>query len=845
MGDKIQNLTTDNTTHNVDVSTAKKGRWGRCLLHALLVLFALVILSICAVLTWLDPIVERYVERHDMEYVGRRVEMDNLNLMLLRGRVEVDNLRIYEDDATTEFVRIGHLMTVIDLRAISDEHIHVKTVRLVEPYFGIMQQGDTFNFDSLVEYLMEEYSDDDDEQDDNDDAWRVTIDDVVIKEGTLGYYDEALDQHWDLTALNLSTPAILLDDAISTIALETNINEVARLDGTMELNCQSLDFSFDGILQDFSLGDVYKYIKPSVNLADLQGVVAMDVDIDGCLTDIMAMNIAGDIGVDNLAIAGPDGGNLLSATRLDLSIEELNVDAERYIFNRVAANGFATQLHFREDGTTNFNMLFYGEPEVSVEATATAVGDEMYAVQERVTVTTSEEVAPFSNTTLRIASLDLQGGEWQYSDKTMHEDFHYVLRNTSITSDNFDIKEKNKMTIRTKLPKQGSALLLWEGSLTDFYNQSLLVMLTNVDMKGLSTYLEHFTAYPITSGNMTIRSQNVVTNGKLSGVNQLGTYKFAIGDKNKELDAEYKLPLKLGIFVLTDRDDHIDVDFPITGNIESPEFSYRKIIWKAIGNMILKIVATPFEWMIGEKQDAFRHIDLDLLSPGLDSEHYARLDKMAEMLKEDPSLSVRLTQRVNYDRAVQRLADLNLKIAYYNATQGNENGYLDMLDFVRIKDMRLSGKGVVAFADSMLVSRGIDPQMMTLHAKAKTIYGDMAGGQLQELMNHRNRIIAEYIAFQHNDMADGAFVINDVVIEDMKNYNGKDRYTVTLVIDDEEVEMASSTVDETLDEDYYDAYILEDEPLGTEVAEEDNLALDETLDEVESAQLATEVVATE
>ena len=386
-----------------------------------------------------------------------------------------------------------------------------------------------------------------------------------------------------------------------------------------------------------------------------------------------------------------------------------------------------------------------------------------------------------------------------------------------------DLMGNNKITLGAKLPKQGSVMLRWDGSLSDFHNQSLMLMLNNVDMVGISPYVEHFTGFPITDGNLTFRSQNVVSNGSLSGINQFGTYNFKLGKRDKSLDPEIKLPLRLAVWVLTDKDEHIDIDLPVSGHLDEPKFSYGKVIMKAVGGLMLKIAISPFELMAGNKQDAFQHINLDLLEPGLGSEHYARLDKMAEALKEDSSLRVKLTQRVNYKRDVQRLANLNLKIAYYNYKHGAEQGYLDMLAFSRINDTKMSNKAVIKYADSLLTARGIDPTMMNTQTKAMTLYGDVIDGQIKQLMEHRNRIIMGYMGFQHQDLAEGAFSINDIVIEDMKDYMGKDRYTVTLYVDDEAIELP---VDEKDDEgEVSDEYsnLDEEQEEGTIVAPADNL----------------------
>lgn len=46
--------------------------------------------------------------------------------------------------------------------------------------------------------------------------------------------------------------------------------------------------------------------------------------------------------------------------------------------------------------------------------------------------------------------------------------------------------------------------------------------------------------------------------------------------KRKELKPEMNIPLKLGLYVLRDKKGHVKMDLPVGGNLDSPEFSYRK-----------------------------------------------------------------------------------------------------------------------------------------------------------------------------------------------------------------------------------------------------------------------------
>ena len=590
-----------------------------------------------------------------------------------------------------------------------------------------------------------------------------------------------------LSALNIQSDSIVLGDAMTRIVASTNINQRASLAADLDINLESLDFELKGRLKEFSLCDTYKYIEPAINISDIGGKLSTEIAATGNVNNITSMDVAGTISLDEFYLTARDSRELFAAHNITAKIASLNIDKQCYVLSSLSATNYSTQFIMQKDGTTNFDGLFYDEPEVSLETTSKSVGNGIYDQRETVTISTDESTSIMSGMTIHIGSLKLNGGDIFFADHTMKKPFEYKLSNINIESQNFDIAQRNKLTIRANMQHKGTALLRWEGSLNDFHNQSLLASLQNVNMEDFTPYTEHYTAFPITSGNLTFRSQNTIHNGELSGMNRLGTYDFKVGKKDKSLEPEYKIPLRLGVYVLTDKDKHIDVDLPITGNIDSPEFSLRKVIFKAIGNLLLKIVASPFSWMSSDKQDTFKAIDFDLLDPALTSEHYARLDKMAETLKGDETMKVRLVQRVNYQRARREIADLNLKMAYYNSCQTESEKRLDMLDFARIQDIKLSGKDVVAFADSLLVARGINPQHLSTHAKAETLYGDIIDMQLSRIMEARNKTIRDYMGFQHKELRVDSFIVESMTKEEMESYHGKDRFGIILIIDGEEV----------------------------------------------------------
>ena len=818
-------------SENTQTAQPRKSRgrkWLKALLITFGVLLSLVLVALAAVIIWLGPIAEWAVEKYDMEYAGRRIEMSNLRIQLFKGDISVDSLYLFEANESTHFVSVDRFEGHVEIMDALDKHINIGRLALTRPRAYVVQNGSQFNFDDLLEFISTKYASDE-EVEEPTEPWLISIKNVSLEDGVASYLDRELDKQWELSSLNIKSDSIMLSNAMTHIDASMRINREAQLSGHLGLNLESYDMEFKGQLSDFQLGEVYKYIVPVVNLRELYGLLSTELEISGNVMEAMAMNITGDISVDSFHMTAADGRELLSAENISAEISELNLEKQRYVLSSLTADNYSTQFIMQKDGTTNFDGLFYDEPEVSLETKSESVGEQLYDQREMVKISTDDNASVMSGMTLRIGDLHLRRGNIFFADRTMKKDFEYRLNSIDIQSRNFDIARNNKITIKANMQRQGTAMLRWEGSLNDFYNQSLLASLQNVNMEDFTPYTEHYTAFPITSGNLTFRSQNTIHNGELSGMNRLGTYDFKVGKKDKSLDPEFKIPLRLGVYVLTDKDNHIDVDLPITGHIDSPEFSLRKVIFKAIGNLLLKIVASPFSWMSDEKKDTFKSINFELLDPGLNSEQYARLDKMAESLKEDETLSVRLTQRVNYNKARREIAELNLKMAYYNSTQREADKRLDMLDLVLIQEMKLGNKEVSQFADSLLIAKGMDPQHLSTHAKAEALYGDVVDLQLIRLMEARNKTISDYMAFQHKELAPERFSVKSMTGAEMREYNGKERLGVTLIIDGEEMQSNDEEDEKEAKSDDAKAEAENNNSEATNKQEEDNNSADDAL----------------
>lgn len=140
------------------------------------------------------------------------------------------------------------------------------------------------------------------------------------------------------------------------------------------------------------------------------------------------------------------------------------------------------------------------------------------------------------------------------------------------------------------------------------------------------------------------------------------------------------------------------MDLPVRGSLDSPEFSYRKIVLKAIGNVLLKVVTAPFSFLSGNKEN-IEYINIDPLQYVFTSEQYASLDKIAQALQDKPEMHIVLTQRVNMRRALPRQAAGALRMAYAEHlksadTTGRQP--MSMLEYEKIQQTDIRTPAIMA-----------------------------------------------------------------------------------------------------------------------------------------------------
>lgn len=99
--------------------------------------------------------------------------------------------------------------------------------------------------------------------------------------------------------------------------------------------------------------------------------------------------------------------------------------------------------------------------------------------------------------------------------------------------------------------------------------------------------------------------------------------------------------MKLAVALLKDTKGNIDIQLPVAGDLNNPEFSVMPIVWQTLRNLVLRAVQAPFKFIAGLAAGGNEDLGTVPFAAGSDEltpEAQANLDKLADALKERPAL---------------------------------------------------------------------------------------------------------------------------------------------------------------------------------------------------------------
>ena len=189
----------------------------------------------------------------------------------------------------------------------------------------------------------------------------------------------------------------------------------------------------------------------------------------------------------------------------------------------------------------------------------------------------------------------------------------------------------------------------------------LALNFSNIDMTTVNPYSAHFAGYQIRKGKLSVDLLYKIDDRKLNASHHIRIDQLELGDHVDSPDATH-LPVRLAVALLKDRNGLIDINFPVTGSLDDPQFRIAPIVWKIVINLIEKAVTAPFA-LLGSLFGSSEQINEIAFATGtatLDAQSEQRLVSVRKALIERPGLEIEVPAAWSPDK--DRAAVLHQKL---------------------------------------------------------------------------------------------------------------------------------------------------------------------------------------
>ena len=499
---------------------------------------------------------------------------------------------------------------------------------------------------------------------DSTNAWTGVIQAVSFQDSALSLTDlvnsrpAALElDHISLTVTNISNlPGEGLHAALE---LRWNTNGTIRADVSASLQPLSADVQVT--LDQVALRPLDPYLESQVNLfvedgkLDFRGRAHLRTT-NGALPQI---SFDGDAALQNFAtVDGDFGEDLVKCGAVRISGIAANLTPLAVAVKEISVNDAYARIIIATNRTINLlsalRLVDTNAPETQIEKSESGKAKTKKKSAILPAVISNSERKTNSLPDIAIASVVISNAQIFFTDRSMNPDVNLSLQQAGGTIVGLSTRqlEHADINIHAKVDNVGPVEIT--GTIHPFDDRStntVTVTVRDVDLTPTSPYSGKFAGYRIAKGKLGLALAYHLQGRNLQSENKLTLDQFTFGEKVDSPDAT-KLPVRLGIAILKDRNGKIELDIPIEGSLDDPKFKIGKAVWHVIETLLVKVALSPFAALgavFGGRGEELNYQDFAPGSLALSADGTNKLDLLVKGLYERPGLQLEIAGSVATD----------------------------------------------------------------------------------------------------------------------------------------------------------------------------------------------------
>ena len=432
----------------------------------------------------------------------------------------------------------------------------------------------------------------------------------------------------------------------------------------------------EGNLKNINLQPLIVLVPTNQALTAKSGVASGDWKV---LISKGQWSVKSNLQIDQLAVFEPDvKGELVGWEQA--KIREINLvghDQKTSLsVQEILLNQPTGRFIFYEDRSTNFGHLL-ASPKKTNPSKASA----------------TKEAIPSgrSNFDFNVNSVTLNGGHIYFTDYSIKPFFQSTvndLHGTLLGLSN-QRKQYSAIALDGRVDQAGELVVRGSMNFSDpLRNNDVSINFRRIPLLSINPYSKTFAGYEILGGTISLNLVYKVTDANLKGSNQIVINRIRLGNEVQNFKGP-SLPLKLAISVLEDSDGVIDLNIPVSGNLDNPEFSTSGLVWQAIKTVVSNIVTAPFRALgnlLGIEH--FEGVYFDAGESGLLLSEKDKLQKIAQILQKRPKSQINIIGVYDPDADAIKIAEALIDRRIFQAA-GFKIASDEMLPSLSLEDDRI------------------------------------------------------------------------------------------------------------------------------------------------------------
>jgi uncharacterized protein involved in outer membrane biogenesis len=575
-----------------------------------------------------------------------------LQTLSLSGSASLQDLKVQQADGAP-LAAIGRLSVDLDSLDLLKQHAAVKTVRIEAPEVDVARLKDG-RLNLLAAVPAAPAAQPAAQAESTAPPFTFSIAEIALADGKVRFVDQTPDKPIRFGLSNVSLNVNSLANAAESkaavkLGCDTDAKGKLAYDGSLQLVPLRTEGQLD--VAGLRLSAFAPYVEQVLNVVVTGGALSSKGRLAVDVPEGKPLRVAyrADASVANFgSLDKPTSQDLLRWKSLGVTGIDFDLEPLKIAVAQVTLSDFFSRLIVNADGTLNLQAL---------RKESGASGAEPAAAQKAAAPGSPAGGAPAAGTAsglppnIRLGKIVLRGGSVNFSDFFVKPNYTVMLTGvagsvTEMTPDKSgDVELHGRIHQTAPVEVAGKLNPLSKELFVD-----LKASARDIELSPMTPYAVKYAGYGIEKGKLSLKLSYLIENRKLVAENNIYLDQLTFGEKVDSPTAT-KLPVLLAVALLKDKNGVIDVNLPISGSLDDPEFSLGGIIVKVFVNLIVKAVTAPFA-LIGSLfggGEELAFLEFDPGSAMLDADDEAKLKTLAKALDERPALKLDVSGRIQPD----------------------------------------------------------------------------------------------------------------------------------------------------------------------------------------------------